>query len=195
MGKKVKCHVEARTKEDRKKVRSQLGPLSKLTVQPRTRQRYDAALKKFFVYLSNHQLVLPKQVYAMDGVLSDYLEFLWMQGEGRALASDSLAALQDKEPRLKGQLPYSWRLMKTWLSHEVPNRAPPFTEQVVQTLAGYSLFHARHEFALSLLLGFFGLLRTGELLSLRNKDISQAGPGSCWSVTGPHQGWATHRSS
>lgn len=51
MGKKVSSHVEARSKEDRKKVRSKLGPLRKLTVQPRTRKRYDAALEIFFLFV------------------------------------------------------------------------------------------------------------------------------------------------
>ena len=170
----MKAHVEARDKESRKKVRSQLGPLRNLTVQPRTRVRYDAALRKFFEYLTEHQIVLPKQRIAMDGVVSDYLEFLWSEGEGRSLASDTLAALQDREPHLKGQLSSSWRLLKTWLSHEIPNRAAPFTEQVVHTLVGYCLFHQQSQFALSLLIGFYALLRTGELLSLRNKDIVQA---------------------
>lgn len=103
---------------------------------------------KFFSYLSTHGLTLPKQVLAMDGLLSDYLEFLWMEGEGRSLASDTIAALQDQEPHLKNKLAHSWRLIKTWLAHEIPNRAPPFTEQVLHTLAGYSIFHGRHEFAL-----------------------------------------------
>eukprot|EP00438_Fugacium_kawagutii_P032539 Skav202157 [mRNA] locus=scaffold970:236197:240965:- [translate_table: standard] len=177
MGKKI-AHVEARSKEERQKVRSQLGPLSKMTVQPRTRRRYDAALDKFFKYLAEHQLVLPKQRYAMDSLVSEYLEYIWMQGEGRSLASDTLASLQDREPHLRGQLTTSWRLLKTWLAHEIPNRAPPFTEEVVQTIAGHALFHNEHAFALSLLIGFYGLLRTGELLSLRNRDIAQASPSS-----------------
>lgn len=174
MGKKIVPHLEARSKADRKKVRSTIGPLSTLTVQPRTRLRYDKAIEKFFKYLTDHQLQLPKQRIKMDGLLSDYLEYIWMEGEGRSLASDTLAALQDKEPHLKGHLVHSWRLLKTWMAHELPNRAPPFTEEAIQTIVGYSIFHGEHQFALSLLLGFYGLLRTGELLSLRNKDVAQA---------------------
>lgn len=69
-------------------------------------------------------------------------------------------------------------MLKTWASREIPNRAPPLTEDAVKTLAGHALFNNRPEFALSLLLGFFGLLRTGELLGLRNCDIAQEGPTS-----------------
>ena len=52
----------------------------------------------------------------MDGLVSDYLEFLWAEGEGRALTSNFLAALQDRDPKFKGQLPLSWRLVPTWTS-------------------------------------------------------------------------------
>jgi hypothetical protein len=32
----------------------------------------------------------------MDNLVSDYIEHLWSEGEGRALASTFLAALQDR---------------------------------------------------------------------------------------------------
>ena len=50
---------------------------------------------------------------AFDDMLSDYIEHLWASGEGRALASDTVAALQDAEPHLKGKLQFTWRLLKT----------------------------------------------------------------------------------
>lgn len=45
---KVKKHLEGRTKQVRKTIRKQFGNLKDLTVQPRTRARYDAARTKFF---------------------------------------------------------------------------------------------------------------------------------------------------
>lgn len=104
---------------------------------------------------------------------------MWSEGEGRSLASDTIiAGLQDRDPHLKGTLLGSWRLLKTWVANEIPCRAPPLTEQALQTLAGYALFHNQTKFALSLLLAFYGLLRTGELLSVRNRDVAQEGPTS-----------------
>lgn len=173
MGRKVKPHVEGRSKDDRKKVRKELGPLKGLTVQPKTRERYSKALEKFFNYLKDHNLSLPRQRAQLDSLVSDYLEFIWSAGEGRSLASDTMAALQDRDPGVKGYLNGSWRLLKTWIANEIPNRAPPLTLEAVQTLVGYSLFKGQHLFALSLLVGFYAMLRTGELLGIRNKDISQ----------------------
>eukprot|EP00438_Fugacium_kawagutii_P001214 Skav223410 [mRNA] locus=scaffold350:129381:138122:- [translate_table: standard] len=175
MGRKVTPHVEGRSKQERQAIRKQLGPLKSLTVQPRTRDRYNKALAKFFSYLKERDCQLPRQRAHLDGVVADYLEFLWQAGEGRALASDTLAVSQDRDPAVKGFLMGSWRLLKTWMANELPNRAPPLTEEAfLHTLAGHALFRHQPVFALSLLLGFYGLLRTGELLSIRNKDVSQA---------------------
>lgn len=171
-----KRHLEAHTQEARAKQRKQLGSLKSLTVQPVTRARYDQALNDFFQYLKDENLVLPSQTRLMDSVVSDYLESLWAKGLGRTVASNTLAALQDSQPRLKGHLPQSWRLLKTWVTHEVPNRAPPFPLEVLETMVGYCLFKQRPLMALSLLLGFHGLLRTGEILSLKSSQVMVTGP-------------------
>eukprot|EP00435_Cladocopium_sp_Y103_P073912 s436_g45.t1 len=149
-----------------------MGSLKSLTIQPRTRARYDKAKAKFYEYLRFNSLELPTQKSLLDGLLCDYLENLWATGEGRALASDTLAALQDTSPRIKGSIPGAWRLLRTWLTNEIPNRAPPLPERMVHALAGYFLFHRQPRMALSLLLGFYSMLRTGELLGIRNKDVT-----------------------
>ena len=91
---KVAKHVEGRSKEARMANRKALGSLSSLTVQPKTKVRYEQARKKFYIFLHDFHLVLPTQRDALDGLLCDYLEFLWASGEGRGLASDTVAGLQ-----------------------------------------------------------------------------------------------------
>ena len=149
-----------------------MGSPKSLTIQPRTRARYDKAKDKFYSFLDQNDLEIPKQKHALDGVLCEYLEHLWSTGEGRGLASDTLASLQDTMPSLRGSIPGSWRLLKTWHVHEIPNRAPPFPEKVLQSLAGYFIFHKDPGMALSLLLGFYGMRRTDEVLGLRCKDVT-----------------------
>ena len=107
----------------------------------------------------------------MDPLVSDYLEYLWAQGEGRATASNFMAALQDYMPKLKNKLPGAWRLMKTWTTHETPSRAPPLTETVLKAMVGWSVTKEYYSFALSLMVAFYGLLRTGELLSIQAWQI------------------------
>ena len=113
------------SKEERKKIRKNLGSLKQLTVQPKTKERYQTGLTLFFKFLAREGLSLPEKREEMDGLVSDYLEHLWSEGEGRATASNFLAALQDSQPKLKGALPGAWRLMRTWSTQEVPQRAPP----------------------------------------------------------------------
>ena len=171
MGKDQK-RLEGKTQRERQQVRRQMGSLKSLTIQPRTRIRYDKAKDRFYKFLDQNHLEIPKQKYLLDGILCEYLEHLWATGEGLGLASDTLASLQDTTPALRGSIPGAWRLLKTWHVHEVPNRAPPFPEKVLQSLAGYFIFHKNPGMALSLLLGFYGMLRIGEVLGIRCKDVT-----------------------
>lgn len=171
-GSMSKRHLEGATTEARAKARKQLGTLKQLTVQPVTRARYDHALEEFFAYLKEVKQPLPHTAKELDLVVSDYIEHLWASGAGRSCGSNVLAALQDSQPHSKGKLPQSWRLMKTWVVHEIPNRAPPLPLELLEAMVGYSLFKQQPLFALSLLVGFFGLLRTVEILAIQSNHIS-----------------------
>ena len=61
--------------------------------------------------------------------------------------------------------------MKTWTTNEVPVRAPPLTEPLLRAMVGWAFFKSYYAFGLSLLVGFYGLLRTGELLALQAWQI------------------------
>ena len=173
---KVKRHVEGRTREGRIAVRKKLGSLQSLTVQSRTKKRYEAARQAFYAFLKKNHLVLPKKREELDPLVSEFIEDLWSSGEGRSKANDAVAGLQDLDPKLRGFLPASWRLLKTWSQNEVPNRAPPLPEDVLQAMVGHALHNNRESFALSLLLGFYCMLRTGELLGLASQHISMNSP-------------------
>ena len=164
------------SKEERKRVRKTLGSLKTLTVQPRTRARYSQGLDLFFKYVREAKLTLPKKRDKLDDLCADYLEYLWSEGEGRAVASNFLAAIQDYDPKIRGCLPSCWRLMKAWNAHELPSRAPPLPEPVLRAMVGWSFFHKKFQFGLSLLVGFYGLLRTGELLGLQNFQVQMISP-------------------
>ena len=161
MGKKGAKVIEGRNQQQRMKVRKQLGTLKGLTVQPRTRERYQTCLDKFIDWLAGEGLVLPKRAQALDSVVSDYLEFLWAAGESKSVANNTLAALQDKEPGLKRRLTGSWRLLKAWSTVEIPNRAPPMTLTVLDALCGWFLMKEQPLIALSLRVAFFGFTSHG----------------------------------
>ena len=107
----------------------------------------------------------------MDPLLCEYLEHLWSSGAGRAQACDTLAGIQDIQPNLRHELPGAWRLLKTWAVNEVPCRAPPLPEHVVMAMVGWAFFKGHNSFALSLLIGFYCMLRTGDVMSLYSSHI------------------------
>lgn len=58
------------------------------------------------------------------------------------------------------------------MQNEIPNRAPPLPKEVLHAMIGYALFKKWNHMALTLLLAYHGLLRSGELLSLQVKHVS-----------------------
>ena len=173
---KQKLRVEVKTKQQRAQDRQALGSLRSLTVSSKTRHRYDQSLTTFKSFLNYNNVRLPTKTHLMDPLLCEYLEHLWSSGEGRAEACNIVAAIQDAQPSLRGELRASWRLLKVWSANELPNRAPPLPESLLYAMVGYSIFHNHHPFALSLLIGFFGMLRTGELLGIFSHHIFMDGP-------------------
>ena len=93
---KAKAQLEGKSREERIEQRRKLGSLQSLAVQPATKHRYDAAINKFLDFLKSEQFALPKQRSKMDDLLAEYIEHLWSSGEGRALASDTLAGIYTK---------------------------------------------------------------------------------------------------
>ena len=155
--------LEGSTQEERAAIRRRMGTLRQLTVQPATRRRYDKAIDRFLDFLKKENMALPTNKTKLDPIVCDYLEVLWSTGEGRGLACDTLAGLQDLQPGLRNNLPTAWRLLKTWRTNEIPNRAPPMAEHIVHAMCGWALFNGWNSFALSLLIGFYSMLRTGEI--------------------------------
>ena len=168
---KVAKHLEGRTREERIRVRKTLGTLKDLTIQPQTRRRYEKARQDFYQFLQHNNLSIPSQTHPLDLLLGEYLEHLWVTGEGRGKAADTLAGIQDLQPHTKGGLPLSWRLLKAWQVNEIPCRAPPLPEVCLQAMVGWAIIKEEYCFGLSLLLGFYGLLRTGELLDVKASQI------------------------
>lgn len=149
--------LEGTTQARRANERQRLGSLRQLTVQPSTRARYQKALDRFLAFLREENLELPSRRDHLDPLVMEYVEHLWVTGEGRGLAADTLASLQDFDTKIRGQLPGAWRLVKTWVTHELPNRAPPIPESVLHAMVGWSLYHELYSFATSLLLCFYGI--------------------------------------
>jgi hypothetical protein len=173
MGKKAQI-LDTKHKAQRIAARQALGKLQDLIVSERTTTRYRKALTRWFLFLQSNQIAFPNTSASVDKAISHYISCLWEEGEGRALAANTLAALQHYIPGLRYNLPTGWRLYKAWGKSELPARAPPLTLDLLKAMCGVCFNWGWPELASSLLIGFFGFLRTGELLFLRKNDIAIA---------------------
>ena len=88
------------------------------------------------------------------------------------------------------RLPATWRLLKAWSIHEIPARAPPLPEDALHTMVGYALLF---KFALSLLVGFYGVLRTGEILGIVGRSVAVDTSWTSRAFVGVHQRWPASR--
>ena len=160
-----------RNRDERKRSRAQIGTLRDNTVATKTRQRYNKALTTFYSFCYVRRLRIPDAPNALAELVCDFIEFVWESGDSLSLVTDSLSGLQDLKPRLRGQLSASWRLVKTWQKLEIPHRAPPFPEDLLHTLCGFFILEGDRHMSLILETGFYAVLRTGELLSLKARDV------------------------
>ena len=166
----VKQIVESQDKEVRKERRAALGTLRSLLIKPTTVERYRKAFESFLRFLATQKLSLSLTRSNLDRQVEDYIEHLWHEGEGIALAGDTISAIQHYQPSCKRHLPGAWRLLKAWQLRELPARAPPFTLTTLNVLLGY-IHQTRPQLALGIQVAFRCLLRTGELLALQARDI------------------------
>ena len=135
---------------------------------------------------------VPVDASRVDSVLCGYIHFLHRSWENYDRAKHAILAMQHVHRELKGQLRKSWELARAWnLSLPVGMRTP-MPLQIMWTLVAVclSLAAAAGEAnaaryiagAVSLLVGFHGLLRPGELCQVRRRHcllpdgFSLAGP-------------------
>ena len=135
-------------------------------VTKRTQLRYSIGLSQLLPALVNMSHLID-----LDEKVSSWIQERWEAGDSLHIVSDALCGLHYFEPWTRKGIPTAWRVFSTWRKLESPSRAPPLTDTIIYALANYAISHCDISFASLMVLGFFGLLRTGELLALRPCDI------------------------
>lgn len=102
----------------------------------------------------------------LDLDIAEYIEFAFEEGETIGHIGDFLSGLQMFVPVLRRRLNQAWHMFKIWKKVERSFQATPVPPTLLQAMMGYSLEKGLLTFLLLLTLGYFGLLRTGELMSL-----------------------------
>lgn len=159
-------------RRDYKKVKAQrakarLGlALEDRALTPSTRERYARGVRRVL-----H--LLEASPHPVDEVLADWIEEKYSEGEGVTTIADTLSGLRHFSPNLKGQLKRSWRLFQLWRRLERPRQAPPFPQAFIEALVARAIEEHQFGFGLCLALGFWGMLRTGEFLSITPRQLMQ----------------------
>ena len=141
-------------------------------VKPATRQRYAKCFQLFVLFLRQQVGFLPAVPSDYDACLARFIEFLWHEGETKATAATTLAAVQYYVPQLRRQLPLSWKLKSTWDSLELPCQAAPMTPSILFAFVHQAMQNGWEAFGWLCLVMFLGFLRTGEALSLLVKHVA-----------------------
>lgn len=119
--------------------RQRLGSLRNLAVQPATRVRYEKDLNRFLTFLHDEGLQLPTRREWSTSSISG------SRGKGEVWPPMPWHRYKISMQKFGGssRLPGAWRLVKTWVTHELPNRAPPVPETVLHAMAGWALYRQR----------------------------------------------------
>ncbi len=135
-------------------------------ITERTKQRYLSALQVLLPLVAGILNLLE-----LDPICEEWIEYRWSSGATLGSIGDALCGLQFYWPETKGYLRSSWKLYKNWRRIEVPTRAPPISALIVRAFVAWLVEQEHLCSAFLIALGFHAYLRTGELLSLKFRDL------------------------
>eukprot|EP00971_Amphidinium_carterae_P146876 2910840-Amphidinium_carterae.1 len=127
----------ANDRDARARERQQLGRLADLVVSPTTLLRYTQAVEQFLLFLSSERHPYPRTFIRLDALLCAFLEHLWMCGDSKSIAANTLSGIQHFVPACRRHIAASWRLYSAWGRTELPARAPPLPRLHMLALAAY----------------------------------------------------------
>ena len=117
----------------------------------------------------------------MSGLLAHFVQDCFARHEPIWLVKHAILSVQTNKPQWRGQLKRAWNAFKAWQLRLPASHRTPISEPMLRTLfvaavhfALDDVAHARHwlTFAVLLRVGFYALLRPGELCALCASHIA-----------------------
>jgi hypothetical protein len=159
------------TRRERAQLRKEVGALRQNRVAKRTLNRYAAMFTAFLDFVAVKWRRDFRNYEELDDFAAAYVEHLWQEGDSKADASYTLAAIHYFLPRATGKLIFSWRLLSVWKRLELPLRATPLSLELLMAFIGYFLAASELEVAVGCSLMFHCILRTGELFLIEKQHL------------------------
>ena len=119
---------------------------------------------------------------AIDALLGMYVQTQYDEGGAFHIVKHSILAVQFLKPQYRSLLPRAWQTLKAWEASRPWRSRTPFTNETLEYMVLQFICRAIEaaraldgfiwlRMAAALLLGFYGLLRPGEYLSVRREDL------------------------
>ncbi|CAK0803465.1 unnamed protein product [Prorocentrum cordatum] len=115
----------------------------------------------------------------LDAEAAEYINHMYQEDEPHGYAITFVSALKRLYPKCRKRLDIASLYCKSWTRTVHRRRALPLPANVVVGMAGLAFAFGEDRVGISFLIGFLGLLRTGELLSLTVGRIKIASPHVC----------------
>ena len=147
--------------------------------------RYRRQIRLFFSYLRDNSLNLPGDLEDLDIMVGEYINHIYQDDYPINFGNDLVSGLKRFYPRCRKHLEVSSSYMRSWNKALHRNRALPLPKDLLLAMVAVALLRNKHRLGLALLVGFAGLLRTGEILSLTKGMLSVHGADSLLVVTLP----------
>ncbi|CAL1128593.1 unnamed protein product [Cladocopium goreaui] len=113
-----------------------------------------------------------KHIDILSEYLEEYILHLYVSGQSRLAAAETLNAIVQTYGWLRPSLAGPWGLIRSWEHQEPPTHNPPIPVQVLRALVACALAWHWPKLAVTLALGFFALLRPAECIGLRRQDLA-----------------------
>ena len=126
-------HMPARRVRMRRQV--QIAHLKYPAITHTTLRRYKLSVKSFFAWARSSKLRLPHSFLELDGQLSEYFNFLFLDDRPMHWAADSLSGFKRLLPSCKRHLNISNLYYKNWTKCLMRERAIPLSANLVQGMA------------------------------------------------------------
>ncbi len=159
------------TKAERKEARRAAGRLENHLVSSDTHRRYQEVFQQFCSFTGKTLAELSRDVELLDNWVSEYVEFMWIEGEPKSFANYLVASVQHHIPPSKRHMPRSWRLVATWNKLELPSRATPISPEMLTAMAGVLVEWRWPQVAFLVTVAYSCFLRTGEMFRLRRCHV------------------------
>ena len=150
---------------------------------PEVLERRAAAVLLLQDWLRNRDVTweafLSKSPASVSRLLAAFGQHLYDIGRPLGVYAETINAVVDSRPELRGHLVSAWRAAWAWrgLVPALNHRACPV--QVLRAMVSLTLLHDRLDVASVLLVGFLAFLRPGELIDLRVSDVLLPGRVLC----------------